>query len=103
MRSKQEVFQEHFGVNTHKEALNEHDLDACPRGPLSNFTKLPLPYEAPNHPGIPTVEEIQAAMKTENRLSVFSSMRDVCIVGNTVVKMDYTVDLIQVSNSFPPA
>jgi hypothetical protein len=66
MRSKAELFQEVFGAQTLDEAYDVHlEKDSDAGQPLSNYTKLTLPYKAPSHPGIriPTVGEIHVAFK----------------------------------------
>ncbi|KAF1845606.1 uncharacterized protein K460DRAFT_312167 [Cucurbitaria berberidis CBS 394.84] len=77
MRSKAEVFQEHFNVRTYEEASNiyQANSDSGPRLPLSSCTKLTLPYEASSHPGIPSFEEIAIGMKN-NKISERFGYRD---------------------------
>ncbi|KAH8725518.1 hypothetical protein GQ44DRAFT_726956 [Phaeosphaeriaceae sp. PMI808] len=66
MRSKAGVLQEHYGVQDHSEVGklygNDH-IYGRPRLPSSLYTKLELPYEAPNHPDIPTFEEIEEGVR----------------------------------------
>ncbi|KAH7090169.1 hypothetical protein FB567DRAFT_617466 [Paraphoma chrysanthemicola] len=95
MRSKSEVFQEHFGVSTYYEAqqFSRPDKAGIP-APLSNFTKLNLPYVDPDHPDLPSVQEIDEAKKT-GMISNRYSYRDVWRVGNTIVKTDWTQHLVQ--------
>ncbi|KAF2785817.1 hypothetical protein K505DRAFT_368773 [Melanomma pulvis-pyrius CBS 109.77] len=59
MRSKQEVLEEHYGVDSFSKSgyfiVNDKHNH---RPPLDQWTTLKLPYEAPTHPPIPSVEEI---------------------------------------------
>ncbi|KAF2878228.1 hypothetical protein BDV95DRAFT_533480 [Massariosphaeria phaeospora] len=57
-------------------------------------TKLSVPYEAPSHPGIPTVPEIKQALE-DNKLSGRMGRFLVCRVGMTVVKIGFTDVIIQ--------
>jgi hypothetical protein len=98
MRSKAEIFEEHFNVRTWEEAdkISRANRESDPQLPLSRYTKLMLPYEASTHPGIPSLQEIEVAMEN-NKLSNRFSFRDVCRVGNTVVKVCWAYTIIQVS------
>ncbi|KAF1840885.1 uncharacterized protein K460DRAFT_436368 [Cucurbitaria berberidis CBS 394.84] len=94
MRSKTEILQEHFNVQTFNEAFPTYlkELASFPM-PLSSWTKLQLPYEASSHPRIPSFDEIDRAMK-EDRLKGGASS-DVCKVGTCVVKMSYNPIILQ--------
>jgi hypothetical protein len=96
MRSKAEVLQEFFGVKTLEEAdrlYGEPDVDT--RLPLSSYTKLTLPYEAPNHPGIPTWAEVQQAL-AESKIGSRYDRHSVCRIGDTVVKVGCDASMVQV-------
>jgi hypothetical protein len=98
MRSKAELFQEVFGVQTSNEAYDLYSKQGSDAGqPLSNFTKLTLPYEAPSHPviRIPTVEEIHVAFKN-NMIGSRYDRHPVCRIGNTVVKAGSDKTMVQV-------
>lgn len=99
MRSKAEVFQEHFNVRMCEEAreIEQANSESGPRLPISSYTKLTLPYEASSHPGIPTFEEIAMGMKN-NKISDPMGLREVCRVGNTVVKVGWDQTILQVSD-----
>lgn len=98
IRSRAEIFQEHFNVQTYEEAFRVRFTSKRPGppGPISSYTKLTLPYEAPSHPGIPSLEEIAIGMET-NKIGEHTAYRDVCRVGNTVVKVGWDAAIIQVS------
>lgn len=97
MHSKTEILQEHYGVETTRGAipLLQKDFSASPL-PLSYWTTLELPYEAPSHPDIPSLDEIERAMKV-SRLTKSGGLFDVCRVGKSVVKMGWDPMILQVS------
>jgi hypothetical protein len=92
MRSKAEVCQEHFGTQDRSAASTIHmtslqDAHKNPLAiPLSSWTKMELPYEAPIHPELPTMDQIDKAL-TENRISHKYGQHVVVRVGNCVVKV----------------
>jgi hypothetical protein len=89
-RTKSDVLFEYYGVKTYDEAhaiyWNELNYwrEAKPL-PSWYLTKLELPYEASSHPGIPTISEIDQAMKGD-RLSHPYAQQAVCRIRATVVK-----------------
>jgi hypothetical protein len=87
MRSKSEILQEWYGVKTAQEALEIFNVDCMADNgiPFSQWTKLKLPYEAPSHPGIPSLEDIKKGMK-ENYINRNVGTSPVCRVGQCVVK-----------------
>ncbi|KAF2797009.1 hypothetical protein K505DRAFT_270242, partial [Melanomma pulvis-pyrius CBS 109.77] len=86
MRTKAEVLQEHWGVSTFLEACALRDtVYFMPPPPLDQWVTLKLPYEAPEHPGIPSMDEIEKAMQ-DNKLTQSAGLFPVCRVGKCVVK-----------------
>ncbi|KAF1960258.1 hypothetical protein CC80DRAFT_544708 [Byssothecium circinans] len=63
MRSKTEIYQKYYNVQTYDEARALYDTIHSQTIPLSSATKLQLPYEAASHPGIPSFDEIDKGMK----------------------------------------
>jgi hypothetical protein len=98
MRSRSEILQEHYGVQTYKEAnaIAVQIFRNSQIPDLSQRTKLKLPYEASSHPDIPSLEEIKEAMK-KNWLSKKGGMFSVWRVGQCVVKMGSDEMIVQVS------
>jgi hypothetical protein len=98
MHSKTEILQEHYGVETTREVIPLLQKDfSVPPLPLSYWTTLELPYEAPSHPGIPSFDEIERAMKV-SRLTKPGGLFHVCRVGMSVVKMSWDPMILQVSS-----
>lgn len=104
MRSKKEVLQEHYGVETVTEVrkLILKDFREEWPLPLSQATKLKLPYEAPSHPDIPSIGEIDRAM-VENKLTepghINHAFGNVCRIGKTVVKRGQETMVVRVSSN----
>jgi len=99
MRSKAEIFQQHFGLQTWGEAnqLFHANPPRWPQLPMSEYTKLTLPYKAPGHLDIPSLEEIDVGMQ-QSLISSPVGFRPVCRIRDTVVKIDWKMEIIQVSS-----
>ncbi|KAF2802891.1 uncharacterized protein BDZ99DRAFT_548128 [Mytilinidion resinicola] len=86
MRTKAEVLKEHYpeGYADDQELfrLKYKFLEVEVPKP---WIVTKSPYEAPEHPDIPSVDEIEKAME-ENRLTQRYGHHDVCRIGNCVVK-----------------
>lgn len=99
IRSKIKLFKELYNKSTFEEAQRVfrklHQEDGVP---LSKLTKLAIPYEAPSHPELPTMDEIIAGLQNE-RLSHPQSTRKLCRIGGVVVKMSYEKALVQVGTT----
>jgi hypothetical protein len=105
IRTRKEIFQENFGrqVRT-KDTWGQPwwmptDQELSWRRPqhgrpLSDFTKLTLPYFAPDGPEIPSIQQIATAMRA-NPLYNHRSYRYICKIGSMVVKMDNDYTLVQ--------
>jgi len=102
LRPKSEIFQEHFNttdfweVSSRKRKVystRDHGLR------LSELTKIQLPYEALDHPKLPSLEELEDAFGN-NPLYRRHHSRQVCKIGDILVKVGPQKNLIQVSN-FP--
>jgi hypothetical protein len=97
--TKVEYLQNLFGTTEyHQRSRMMHDDLA--KANIDGSVKLALPYEAPNHPPLPSVEDIREALKTHyltHRLGEFP----VCRVGPCVVKFGLCIRLLQVSRSTP--
>jgi hypothetical protein len=100
MRTKAEVLMEHYGVADYMKVMDlqmeDHDSYLW-HLPLDQWTKLKLPYEAPEHPGIPSMEEIERGM----RESQYFTLLPVCKAGNCFVKIGADRIIVQVSFSTP--
>lgn len=98
MRSKREVLQEYFGVSTVKEVRGvqlhrlRHEFDTQP--PLDQWISMKLPWAAPVHPPLPSIQQINEAMET-NRLR--GNMSATCRWGECVIKCNFSFSLIQVN------
>ncbi|KAL5460744.1 hypothetical protein PMIN06_002499 [Paraphaeosphaeria minitans] len=93
LRTKTEYLQQTFGTTDevqiwHKEEDNIHDAH------ISGTVKLALPYEAPVHPPLPSVEEIRQAWKT-SRLTQPGGLCSVCRIGPMVVKFSTGIRILQ--------
>lgn len=91
---KSEYLQSIFGTSDNMEI---HKL-LCDDNTLSDkegSVKLPLPYEAPNHPPLPSVEDIVKAQKTQSLRQPFG-LFPVCRVGQCVVKFGQCVRILEV-------
>ena len=99
MRSKKEILYENYGVST-VEAARELDradrmnLEKL-RPPLDQWVNREFPYEAADHPPLPSIDEISNAMKT-NKLCSNVSLNNVCRVGDCVIKFSTAFSLLQV-------
>lgn len=84
MRTKLQIIREEYGVQTAREATAMEWQDFY-FNPERNFatTKLQLPYEAPEHPELPSVEEIDRMMR-ENPYSKYDPC--VCRIGALIIK-----------------
>jgi hypothetical protein len=99
MRPKKEILQDYFGVSVAEVARKIHDANfdnqRKTRPPLEQWITMKFPYEAPDHPPLPSIEEIEKAIKTD-KLNYKVSFNWVCRVGECVVKFNDTVTLLQV-------
>lgn len=99
IRSKIKLFKELYNKSTFEEAQGVFRKVYQEDGvPLSKLTKLAIPYEAPSHPELPTMDEIIAGLQNE-RLSHPQSTRKLCRIGGVVVKMSYEKALVQVGTT----
>lgn len=100
MRTKVEVIEEHSATRNIDDmwAISSADFDPeiTPRPPLNNWIKIKLPYEATEHPVLPSLEEIDKGMR-ENRLTQSGGLFAVCKVGKCVVKMGADRIILQVT------
>lgn len=97
MRTKAEVLQEHWGVSTFQEAIplqRAQAYNTSPR-PLDQWAALKIPYEAPEHPGIPSMDEIEKGMQ-DDKLTQSGGIFPVCRVGRCVVKRGPDPCILQV-------
>jgi hypothetical protein len=102
MPSKQEVLQEHFNVSTWEEAFpifQKHLDDTRKDYAFESSTKMQFPYEAPNHPVLPSLDEIRQVLAECNKIRrVYSG--GAFKVGEFMVKACRHNSLLQVNN--PP-
>lgn len=93
--TKAQYLQDLFGTTTFGEydnIIDGHLDEACHFGSI----KLTLPYYAPNHPHLPSIEEIDSALDTHSlryRLGEFP----ICRVGQCFVKCGSDIRILQVS------
>jgi hypothetical protein len=67
--------------------------------PMTQFCQsVKIPYEAPGHPDIPSLDEIDKAM-VDNRLTQRGGAYDVCRVRNSVIKCGRDEAVFQVSST----
>jgi hypothetical protein len=101
MPLKAEVRQRHYGVKDIQMAYkmfcedSYRDPDLQPLVPLSSFTKMSLPYEAPSHPELPTMNQIEEALKNKRISDATNSTFPVCRIGNVVIKVGYDEMILQ--------
>jgi hypothetical protein len=95
---RSEVVQKYYGTTDMEEvfAMRIRDLTGDPP-PLDQWIKMKLPYNAPNHPKLPSLEEIESAWKDPaQRLTHPAGLRPVCRVGNCVIKFGRNELILQV-------
>jgi hypothetical protein len=97
-RSKKDVRQELFGVQTFEEAdeICRKKFQEYTPPDLSLWVKIQLPYKAPNHPDIPSVDEIEQELKVRNLKG--QGFRNVCRIGKYFVKSSRGREVLQVSS-----
>jgi hypothetical protein len=93
-QTKAEYMQSIFGTTDHLERAEmihaeNYNLD------MDGTVKLALPYEAPDHPPLPTLEDIQEAIKTHSLMHPLGEFA-VCRVGPCVVKFGECIRILQV-------
>lgn len=76
------MIQEHYGVLDPDEVILKIVWDDLrrPLPPLDQYIKFQLPYEAPKHPGIPSIEEIEKGIEEIVPAIVPDSLRYVELV-----------------------
>ncbi|KAI8934476.1 hypothetical protein NX059_008178 [Plenodomus lindquistii] len=90
-----DILEEYFGQQTRSEIESAQWQSLMPTGkPVAYYSKLQLPYEAPQHPRIPSIEEIDENMEN-NRFSSSLTSGPVCRIGPVVVKGSPYVTIIQ--------
>lgn len=99
MRTKSQVLNEHYGVETFNGpkgiwSVMNTDRD-LPSLPLNQWVTMKLPYEAPEHPGIPSIEDIEHGMQ-HNALTQPTGLFPVCRVGKCVIKRGFNPIILQV-------
>ncbi|KAF2874742.1 hypothetical protein BDV95DRAFT_452887, partial [Massariosphaeria phaeospora] len=87
MRSKTEIIMAMYGVDNFDDyfQVEGRDWDSTESPPLEQWIKFPLPYQAAGSPARPTAQEFDTAM-IENKLTKNIGTRQVCRIGNMVVK-----------------
>ncbi|KAH7063876.1 hypothetical protein BKA63DRAFT_483297 [Paraphoma chrysanthemicola] len=90
MLSNSDVLQKHFNTSSHEEASKIFQSNACLKFPLASWTKMQLPYLAPNHPELPSFEHILQAMKTNQYPHC-----PVCQIGDFIVKAGRDGHIVQ--------
>ncbi|KAH7076251.1 hypothetical protein FB567DRAFT_553202 [Paraphoma chrysanthemicola] len=91
MLSKSEKRQKYFNTSSYEEARDIYNNNIyMPKLPLSSWTKLQLPYLAPNHPELPSFEDIQQALK-KNQFP----WSPVCQIGDLFVKLSHDGWVVQ--------
>jgi hypothetical protein len=99
MRPNKEILQDYFGVSIAEVARKTYNTnfnnERKTRPPLEQWITMKFPYEAPDHPSPPSIEEIKKAKKTD-KLNHKVSVNWVCRVGECVVKFNDTFTLLQV-------
>jgi hypothetical protein len=100
MRTKLQIIREEFGVQTPREAITMEFEDSRFHA-HRNFaqTKLQLPYEAPEHPELPSVEEIDRIM---NENTDRGGDPRVCRIGPLMIKRHIAQWVLQVSTNKSP-
>jgi hypothetical protein len=101
MRPKKEILQDYFGVSDPVAARsihwNNYMNEFETRPPLDQWITMKFPYKAPNHPPLPSIEDIKKAMET-HILNDKVCFNWVCRVGECVIKYNDTFSLLQVRN-----
>jgi hypothetical protein len=94
MRSKPVILPELFDTTSYDKAreLFRRRLDTLL--PLWSWSKLQVPYYASNHPILPSVEDIQQAMRTDK-----DPYSPVCRISSLVVKEGSSGHVVQVNRS----
>jgi hypothetical protein len=98
MPPKKEILEKHFPGKTAREAQNAmiaNFLTLFEDVSYSGRTKLQLPYEAPNHPVLPSLEEIQEAY-AEWRKTKRRTLGNTFKIGECMVKSSSGATLLQV-------
>lgn len=105
VRTKEEILTESYGTTSDTEVLEiiTEDYNRAWYGPpREHWTKLQLPYEAPGHPGLPSLQEIRSAFDDDsNKLTQPGGLRPVWRVGKLVVKCYMSHEIIQVRLFLP--
>lgn len=96
MSSTSKIIQKYYGQQSIPEIkkAGSRTFYFAPQKPTSLYTKLKLPYEAPQHPGIPSIEKIEEGM-SKNRFVSDVAIGPVCRIGAVVVKRSSSAVPIQ--------
>ncbi|KAF2124739.1 hypothetical protein P153DRAFT_252835, partial [Dothidotthia symphoricarpi CBS 119687] len=102
MRAKSDVLLEHYGVDYeefqsyeyHVKWFNERMKDRPIDPPLEHWVKMKFPYEAPEHPPLPSMEEISHGM-VHSSIAQNVGLHPVCRLGDCVVKQGREGDIFQ--------
>lgn len=94
-RTKSEYLQAVFGTT---DIFKAQEIDHRGLNEARHYgsIKLPLPYEAPNHPPLPSLKEIEHAIYA-NSLRAELGEFPICRVGPCVVKCAHDTRILQVS------
>ncbi|KAF2817553.1 uncharacterized protein BDZ99DRAFT_513791 [Mytilinidion resinicola] len=84
MRTRNEVLLEHYGVTTDDEIFR-FQIDERNRPSADQVVVTKFPYEAPEHPGIPSMAEIEKGMRN-NHIAQPGAFFEVCRIGKCAVK-----------------
>ncbi|KAI8931086.1 hypothetical protein NX059_012097 [Plenodomus lindquistii] len=100
MSRASKIIEKYYGLQTKEDIINASYEDArkrrssSPDKLTSSYSKLQLPYEAPQHPGIPSIEAIEEGMRI-NKLTKGPSVCAVCRIGAVVVKGSGNICVVQ--------
>lgn len=94
MTTQAQILMEHFGVDDRDE-VSEIFFEDLANEPQDLTTTLQLPYNAQNHPPLPSIEEIDAVMRDPNVAGLPGGTRLVYRIGGVIVKSCTSWTLLQ--------
>ncbi|KAF1954647.1 hypothetical protein CC80DRAFT_567312 [Byssothecium circinans] len=98
VRTKAEVLTSHFGTTDGSEVyrLSHASLYTPQPQPVDQFCKsLKLPYEAPEHPVLPSLDEINEALTKPEQCFKGVTLNQTCRIRDCVVKIGYGQGCVQ--------
>jgi hypothetical protein len=99
VRTKAEVLTHYFGTTDVMEVYMRSDemLNRPQSQPTNQFCKtLKLPYEASEHPVLPSLDEINEALTKPDQCFTVETLNQVCRIRDCIVKIGYDHRFVQV-------